>query len=132
MRSARNFCTPPKVLCVPPEISAFPQKCSAFPQEFMHSPESPMCSPGKPSTLGSSRTAAGINTLFAAEAVFGDLVQRLVGRDFRRGKIRMAGRIGIMLGLDADGVVVPVDMALIAVNGVRDIVRIELEGRLGG
>ena len=44
----------------------------------------------------------------------------------------MAGRIGIMLGLDADGVVVPVDMALLAVNRVRDIVRIELEGRLGG
>ena len=44
----------------------------------------------------------------------------------------MAGRVGIMLGLDADGVVVPVDMALLAVNRVRDIVRIELEGRLGG
>ena len=90
-----------------------------------------MRSPGKSSTLGSSRTAAGINTLFAAEAVFGDLVQRLVGRDFRRGKIRMAGRIGIMLGLDADGVVVPVGMALLAVNRVRDIVRIEI-GRPAG
>ncbi len=32
----------------------------------------------------------------------------------------MAGRIGIMLGLDADGVVVPVDMALLAVNRVRE------------
>src|SRR5207244_7893161 len=119
LRSPTNFCVPPKVLCVPSEISAFPQKSSAFPQEFIHSPESPLRSPGKSSTLGSSRTAAGINTLFAAEAVFGDLVQRLVGRDFRRGKIRMAGRIGIMLGLDADGVVVPVDMALLAVNGFR-------------
>src|SRR5438132_1461055 len=90
------FCVPPKVVCVAPEITAFPRKSYAF--------------PGKIVDLGIFP-----NTLFAAEAVFGDLVQRLVGRDFRRGKIRMAGRIGIMPGLDADGVVVPVDMALLAV-----------------
>ena len=43
----------------------------------------------------------------------------------------MAGRVRIMLGLNADGVVVPIGMALLAVNRVRDIVRIEI-GRPAG
>src|SRR5205085_588302 len=68
MRFSRNYCVPPQVLCVSPEITAFPRKSYAFPQKLLRSPESPMRSPGKSSTLGSSRTAAGINTLFAAEA----------------------------------------------------------------
>src|SRR2546430_744328 len=68
MRCSRNYCVPPKVLCVAPEITAFPRKSYALLQKLLHSPESAMRCPEKSSTLGSSRPATGVNTLFAAEA----------------------------------------------------------------